>query len=99
MNVVEKQTSTLAIISLIAGILGWTFLPFLGSIGAIICGHMARSEIKKNPDTKTGDGFAITGLVLGWGLVLLTVLSIIAIVLFFGGLAAFLAVIGMSQGG
>ena len=37
-----RQTSTLAIISLVAGILGWSLLPLLGSLGAIITGHMAR---------------------------------------------------------
>ena len=42
------RTSTMAIISLIGGIAGFTFLPFIGSIVAIICGHMAKSEIKKS---------------------------------------------------
>jgi hypothetical protein len=32
MNAMPRQTSTLAIISLVAGILGWTVDPFLGSI-------------------------------------------------------------------
>jgi len=36
------QTSVLAIISLIAGILG---LFFFGSLIAVICGHIARSKI------------------------------------------------------
>jgi hypothetical protein len=99
MNTVQKQTSTMAIISFIGGVLGWTFLPFLGSLAAIVCGHMARSEIKKNPETQTGDGFAIAGLILGWGMVLITILSIIAIILIFGGIAAFLAVVGLSSGG
>ena len=41
------RTSTMAIISLVGGITGWTILPFLGSIAAIIFGHIAKSEIKK----------------------------------------------------
>ncbi len=44
MNVPVRQNSTLAIISLVAGILGWTLLPFLGSLVAIVTGHLARKE-------------------------------------------------------
>lgn len=82
----------MAIISLIAGILGWTLLPFIGSVAAIITGHMARGEIKRGNGQIEGDGLAIGGLVLGYAVVALTVLSIVAVILFFGGLAAFLAV-------
>ncbi|HQQ59020.1 MAG TPA: DUF4190 domain-containing protein, partial [Thermomonas sp.] len=49
MNVPARQTNSLAVVSLVCGILGWTLLPFLGSIIAIICGHMARSEIRRSP--------------------------------------------------
>ena len=86
----------MAIVSLVLGILGWTLLPLLGSLGAIICGHMARAEIRRNPATMEGDGLAIAGLVLGWSLIILTVLSILAVVLFFGGLAVLLGALGMS---
>ena len=88
----HRRTSTMAIISLIAGILGWTLLPFIGSVAAIITGHMARGEIKRGNGQIEGDGLAIGGLVLGYAVVALTVLSILAVILFFGGLAAFLAV-------
>ena len=44
MNAMPRQTSTLAIISLVSGLRGWTVLPFLGSIVAVICGHMARKR-------------------------------------------------------
>ena len=60
------RTSTMAIISLIGGIAGWTVLPFLGSIAAIICGHMAKSEIKKSAGMVAGNGMATIGLVLGY---------------------------------
>ena len=91
MNANIKQTSSLAIVSLVSGILGWTVVPWLGSIVAIITGHMARAEIRRNMDTMEGDGIAIAGLVLGWLSIGLTVLAIFAVILFFGGLAAFLA--------
>jgi hypothetical protein len=91
MNANIKQTSSLAIISLVSGILGWTLVPWLGSLVAIITGHMARAEIRRNPDTMEGDGIAVAGLVLGWLSIGLTVLAIFVVILFFGGLAAFLA--------
>jgi hypothetical protein len=61
-------TSTLAIVSLIFGILAWCLLPFVGAIVAIICGHMARAEIRRaSVDAPLeGDGLAIAGLVLGY---------------------------------
>ncbi len=59
-------TSTLALVSLISGILGWTLIPFLGSVVAIITGHMAKSEIKNNPGALSGEGLATAGLVLGY---------------------------------
>ncbi|HET6783109.1 MAG TPA: DUF4190 domain-containing protein [Pseudoxanthomonas sp.] len=86
MNVPVRQTSTLAVVSLVAGILGWTLLPFLGSLVAIVTGHMARKEIRQDPALE-GDSMAIIGLVLGWVAVIGMLLAIIAFVLFFGGLA------------
>lgn len=91
MNTPIKQTSSAAIISLIAGILGWTLVPWLGSIVAVITGHMARAEIRRNSDTLEGDGMAIAGLVLGWSMLVLSILAVLALVLFFGGVAAVLA--------
>ena len=98
MNTTMKQTSTKAIVGAVAGLLGWTLLPVLGSLTAIIAGHMARAEIRRNPDTLTGDGWALVGLVLGWLSVLIAVASIVFLLLFFGGLAAALVGLGlMSQ--
>ena len=91
MNTPVRQTSTLAIVSLIAGILGWTLVPFFGSIAAVVCGHMARKEIRLAPDRLEGDGLAITGLVLGYANIAIAILTVIAIFLLFGGIAAFLA--------
>ena len=91
-----RQTSAMAIVSLVLGILGWSMLPFLGSVGAVICGHLARAEIRRNATTMDGDGLAVAGLVLGWSMVILSVLSLLAVVLFFGGLAVLLAAVGLS---
>jgi hypothetical protein len=53
-------------ISLISGIAGWTILPGLGSIVAIITGHIAQGEIKKGGGMVTGKGMAVAGLILGY---------------------------------
>ena len=81
----------MAIVSLVAGLLGWTFAPWLGSIIAIITGHMARAEIRRDPAGLEGDGLAVAGLAPGWAMILLSVFTVLAIVLFFGGLAALAA--------
>ncbi|QIL20958.1 DUF4190 domain-containing protein [Thermomonas sp. HDW16] len=94
MNANIRQTSTLAILSLISGVLGWSLLPFLGSIGAVILGHLARSEIRREPDRLDGDGLAVAGLVLGYLSIALGVLFVAAIFLFFGGLVWFAAMFG-----
>lgn len=98
MNTPMKETSPLAIVSLISGILGWTLLPWLGSIVAVITGHMARSEIRANPATKEGDGLALAGLIMGWAMIALSILTILVIVLFFGGLLAFFGIAAANGG-
>ena len=95
-NSAARQTSTTAVISLISGILGWTALPWIGSIVAIITGHMARAEIRRNPETMEGDGLAIGGLVLGWAMVALSILGLMLVILLFGGIAAVIGWLGMT---
>jgi len=62
----QPQNSTMAIVSLVTGILGWTFMPLLGSIVAIVTGHMAKKEIRESNGQLGGDGFATAGLILGY---------------------------------
>lgn len=77
--------SSLAIISLIAGILGLTFFPFLGSIVAIITGMMARKEITQSGGALGGDGLATAGLVMGWIGIGLAALGLCVFGAVFGG--------------
>jgi hypothetical protein len=58
------QNSSLAIVSLVSGIVGLC-LPLLGGIVAVITGHMAKKEIHASGDTLGGNGLATAGLVLG----------------------------------
>ena len=67
-----EKYNVLAIVSLV--------LAFLISLGAVICGHIALSQIKKTGEK--GRGLAIAGLVLGY-------LGVV------GGLIAIIAYIGL----
>lgn len=58
--------SSLAIVSLVAAILGFTLLPFIGSIVAVITGMMAKKEIEESAGTLGGEGLAQAGLIVGW---------------------------------
>ena len=61
------RTSIAAILSMIAGILGFVqILPVIGPIVAVIAGHIAKNEIKKSGGMITGNGMATTGLILGY---------------------------------
>ena len=71
-----SKTSAWAIVSLISGILAWLGVCGLGGIAAVICGHIAKNEIQKDPTSLTGDGLATIGLVLGYLNILLFVMGI-----------------------
>lgn len=96
MSTYPRQTSGLAITSLVSGILGWTLLPLIGSLVAILTGHMARGEIRRSNGQLDGDGLAVAGLVLGWISIGLMVLAVLLVVFFFGGLAVLLGLAGAS---
>lgn len=81
--------SALAITSLIAGILAWIFplVIIIGAVVAVICGHMARGEIRRSGGRLGGDGLAVIGMVLGYaqlgllivgGCLLLFVIAVLA---------------------
>ena len=96
MNTPARQTCSMATISLVFGVLSWFALPFIGAVVAIICGHMARAEIRRSEDALDGDGQAVAGLVLGYVHIALLTLIIVAAFLFFGGILALLAGLGLS---
>ena len=91
MNTPVRQTCSTATISLIFGILSWFALPIIGAIVAIVCGHMARAEIKRSQGALDGDGLALGGLILGYLHLALFVFIIMVIFMFLGGLAFFAA--------
>ena len=72
------KTNALAITSLICGIAQFMFGP-LATIPAVVCGHMARYQIRHTGEQ--GAGMALAGLILGWIGVAFTALVVIAAVL------------------
>lgn len=73
-------TNTMALTSMILGILGIFVAWIFTSIPAIICGHIARRQIRNSGGTQSGDGMAIAGLITGY---LMTLLFLVLVVGFF----------------
>jgi hypothetical protein len=72
-------TNSLAITSLICGIAQFMFGP-LATIPAVVCGHMARHQIRRTGEQ--GAGMALAGLILGWiGVGFTALLVLVAILL------------------
>jgi len=82
---VPVETNIWAIISLVSGILGWLGVFGLGGIVAVICGHIAKSQIRNSAGQMGGDGLATAGLVLGYLNIALAVLAACLLVLGFAG--------------
>lgn len=72
----NTKMSVLAVLSLIFGVLG---VVSFGSLIAVVLGHLARSEIKQGNGSLEGDGLAKAGLILGY---IMLLLSLVALVLF-----------------
>jgi hypothetical protein len=83
--------STLAIVSLVSALLGFTFIPVIGGIVALVTGYMARNETRSVPPTASGDGMATAGIIMGWiqlGLLIVGVCCAIAYFVFIIGIFA-----------
>lgn len=92
MNTVYPRTSSLAVVSLIFGILAWVppVLPFIGAVVAVVCGHTARAEIRRAPPgSMEGDGMALAGLILGWIQIGCMIIALAVVVLVIAGALAF----------
>lgn len=77
------KTNTLAIVSLVAAISAWVILPVIGSIVAVITGHMSLKQLKTS--NEGGRGLALAGTIVGWvgvGFVLLMLVIFVPIIIY-----------------
>jgi hypothetical protein len=71
-----RPTNGMAIASLIMGITGFTCLPALGSILALIFGYIGKGQVARSQGAQDGRGMALAGIVMGWiGLILTLVVA------------------------
>jgi uncharacterized membrane protein len=71
-----RPTNGLAVAALVCGIAA--FVTGFTCIPAIICGHMARRQIRRTGEQ--GDGLAVAGLILGYVSVVLFIVAVLALV-------------------
>lgn len=81
-----QETNTLAIVSLVASILSWVGLFGLGGIIGLVCGIIARNQIRDSAGRQTGDGIAIAGIVLGGVNVVLSCIGLLCVIVAFAGM-------------
>jgi hypothetical protein len=62
--VYRPPTNTMAVVSLVTGIISWFLCPFVGGIVAVISGHIGHGQIKQSGES--GAGMATAGMVLGY---------------------------------
>lgn len=90
--VAPRPTSGLAITALVCGIAGagliWALIPVLASIAAVITGHMALGQIKRDPGI-AGRGLAITGLILGYAVIAISAITVVGTIISFLFVGAF----------
>jgi Domain of unknown function (DUF4190) len=79
-----RRFDRVAVASFVVGIVAFTVSPVLSvlafpvSLGAIICGHVARRRIRRSGDA--GNGLAITGLSLGYSSVVVQVAVLVVLI-------------------
>lgn len=70
----DTSGRTLAIMSLVFGLCGFTVLPLVGAVVAVVCGHLARARLRVTGGD--GAGYARAGLWLGYVGIVLAVLGV-----------------------
>lgn len=86
--VATSRTNPLAIVALVSAILSWVLLPVAGALVAIVTGHIARGQIRRNDET--GSGIALAALIIGYvHLVVAAIIGVTWLVLIFGSFFAF----------
>ena len=74
------RTNTLAVVSLVSALVGMFVVPLIGSIVAVITGHMSLGQLKTSGEQ--GRGLALAGTIIGWVGIGFAVLGIILLAIF-----------------
>jgi hypothetical protein len=74
-----QKTNSLAVAALVCGIVQFFGFWLLGTVPAIVLGHMARNQIRQR--NEQGAGLALAGLILGYVGIALTVIVVIIIII------------------
>ena len=74
-------TNGLSVASMVCGLVSLPMMlgcwvGIIAAIPAVICGHMALSQLQRNP-SQEGRGFAITGLIAGYLTILITIILVV----------------------
>ena len=77
-GVPAQRTNVLAIVALVASCAGLLIAP--AAIAGVITGHIALSQIKRTAEN--GRGMALAGVIIGYCLLALSILFIVAYVIF-----------------
>jgi hypothetical protein len=76
----DRSGRSLAIASLVLGLCGFSVLPLVGSVAAVVLGHLARRRLAATGGD--GVGYARAGLWLGYlAIALATLLLVVVVVL------------------
>lgn len=88
-----RKTSGLAVASLVLGLFGFC-CPFLPSVAAVICGHVARGKIKSSGGAQEGSGLALAGLILGYIAIFLALLGCLFMGMIYPKMQGYVGMIG-----
>jgi hypothetical protein len=61
-----RQSRTVNGFAVASLVLGLVWMAWIGSVFAVICGHLALAQIRRSRGMQTGKGVAIAGLALGY---------------------------------
>jgi hypothetical protein len=81
----EKPKTDLAIISIIATIVGSLFVPIGGAVLGLILGYKARDQARASDGKISSEQTARIAIVLGWVVLAMSVLPLCMLPLLFGG--------------
>jgi hypothetical protein len=84
-NAVPQGQNTMAVVSLVFGILGLTFLPLVGSIVALVTARSAKRQISQTG--QAGAGMATAGVITGWIGIAIGVVTVVLVIIFVAVLA------------